>query len=132
MEEYLYSEFSKVIISAFYKVYNTLGYGFLERVYENSLRFELEDRGFTVEQQKPINVYYNGKLAGVYYADLIVDNKIILELKTVDTLSPENEYQLINYLKATDLEVGLLLNFGKKPQVCRKAFSNENKVPKQQ
>jgi len=127
MEEYLYADLSKQIIGAFYKVYNTLGYGFLEKVYLNSLKIELEDIGIVVEKQKQIMVYYKSKQVGEYYAALIVENKIILELKAAETLVEEHEFQLINYLRATEIEVGLLLNFGKKPQISRKIFTNENK-----
>jgi GxxExxY protein len=102
-----------------------LGFGFLEKVYENSLKIELEKNGLIVEKQKPINVYYEEHLVGEYFADLVVDNKIIIELKAAESLCEEHELQLINYLKATDFELGLLLNFGKKPEVRRKIFSNQ-------
>lgn len=127
MEEYLHSELTKEIISAFYEVYNTLGYGFLEKVYENSLMIELMDRGFKVENQKSINVYFKGRITGEYFADIVVEDKVILELKAVEKLNEEHEFQLINYLKASQIEIGLLLNFGKNPQICRKVFSNKNK-----
>lgn len=123
-EPYLYKDLTSAIISCFYDVYNTLGYGFLEKVYENALKIELERNGLSVEKQKPIAVYYKDHLVGEYFADLIVENKVILELKTAETICEEHEYQLINYLKATEIEVGLLLNFGKKPQVRRKIFTN--------
>jgi len=125
--EYKFSELTNNIINCFYKVYNKLGYGFLEKVYENSLNYELESKGLSVESQKPIKVYYREQLVGEYFADLIVDNKIIIELKANKFLSPEDEAQILNYLKATKYEVGLLLNFGKKPEVKRKIFSNEKK-----
>lgn len=120
----MYKDLTSAIISCFYDVYNTLGYGFLEKVYENALKIELERNGLSVEKQKPIAVYYKDHLVGEYFADLIVENKVILELKTAETICEEHEYQLINYLKATEIEVGLLLNFGKKPQVRRKIFTN--------
>ena len=125
--EYKFSELTDNIIHCFYKVYNKLGYGFLEKVYENSLKYELESKGFSVESQKPIKVYYREQLVGEYFADLIVEDKIIIELKANKFLSPEDEAQILNYLKATKYEVGLLLNFGKKPEVKRKIFSNETK-----
>ena len=125
--EYNFSELTDNIINCFYKVYNKLGYGFLEKVYENSLNYELESKGLSVESQKPIKVYYREQLVGEYFADLIVDDKIIIELKANKFLSPEDEAQILNYLKATKYEVGLLLNFGKKPEVKRKIFSNEKK-----
>lgn len=126
MEEYLHQELTSKIISCFYKVYNTLGFGFLEKVYENAMLIELNESGLTTERQKPISVFYNEKLVGEYFADLIVDSKVIIELKAAESLIEEHELQLINYLKATDVEVGLLLNFGKKPEVRRKILSNKN------
>lgn len=127
MSEYLYQELTSNIISCFYKVYNTLGFGFLEKIYENALLFELSKSGLFVERQKPIKVYYEDKLVGEYFADLIVEDKVIIELKAVDALIEEHELQLINYLKATEIEVGLLLNFGKKPEIRRKIFTNTKK-----
>jgi GxxExxY protein len=125
MDNYKHSELTEKIIKAFYKVYNTLGYGFLEKVYENAIYIELEAIGFNIKKQEPIKVYYEGKEVGVYFADLIVNNTIIIELKATEYLIEENESQLINYLKATEMEVGLLLNFGKKPEVKRKVYSNK-------
>ncbi|MEM9024420.1 MAG: GxxExxY protein [Bacteroidota bacterium] len=113
------------ILKAFYQVYNTLGYGFLEKVYQNALIMELREMGFHCEQQCPIRVYYKSKKVGEYYADIIVDDCIILELKAASALVEAHEYQLINYLKATEIEVGLLLNFGQTPEFKRKVFSNE-------
>lgn len=127
MSEYLHQELTSRIISCFYKVYNTLGFGFLEKVYENALLIELTTNGLYVERHKPIKVHYEEKLVGEYFADLIVDNKIILELKAIEFLIEEHELQLINYLKATDIELGLLLNFGKKPEIRRKIFSNNQR-----
>ena len=103
-----------------------MGYGFLEKVYENALFLELKKLGLRVEKQFPIKVFYGGEQVGVYYADLLVEQCIILELKAAESIVQENEYQLINYLKATEIEVGLLLNFGKKPQFKRKIFTNKN------
>ncbi|TSA28557.1 GxxExxY protein [bacterium] len=123
--KYINSELTEEIISCFYKVYNTLGYGFLEKVYENAMKIELEKKGFSIESQKSIQVIYTGEIVGNYFADIIVNNMIILEIKANDVLVEENEIQLINYLKATNLEVGLLLNFGKKPEIKRKIFSNK-------
>ena len=115
------------IIKAFYKVYNELGYGFLEKVYENALALELESIGLRVARQRPIKVYYLGRQVGDYYADLIVEGLIIIELKCAEALCEANEAQLLNYLKATDSEVGLLLNFGPKPAFRRKIFTNDKK-----
>lgn len=125
--ELLFKEEAKRIIKCFYDVYNTLGYGFLEKVYENAMLIELSNAGFSVEKQKPINVYYDGKKIGEYFADIIVNGCIFLELKAAEYLAEEHEYQLINYLKATDIELGILLNFGKEPQFKRKVFS-KNKI----
>jgi len=113
------------IIKAFYKVYNTLGYGFLEKVYENALIIELENNGLNVEAQKPISVLYENRVVGDYFADLCVAGTVIIELKASETLSKAHETQLINYLKATGIEVGLLLNFGKKPEFVRKVFTTK-------
>ena len=125
MEEYLYAELTKKIIGAFFTVRNILGYGFLEKVYENALKIELEKQGYQVNQQKPINVYYEKIPVGEYYADLVVNDEVILELKSVDCLCEEHEAQLINYLRASEMKVGLLLNFGKKVEVRRKISSRK-------
>lgn len=126
----LHQEITEKIIRAFYKVYNTLGYGFLEKVYEHAMRIELKKMGMKVEEQKNIRVYYEGYEIGDYYADLIVDDLVIIELKAAESLCEEHEMQLINYLRATNIEVGLLLNFGKKPEFKRKIFMNINKNPR--
>lgn len=123
LDNFRHSEITEKIIKAFYIVYNTLGYGFLEKVYENALYIELLKMGLVVEKQKQIKVYYYEKEVGVYFADLSIENCIIVELKAAECLCEEHEYQLINYLKATEFEVGLLLNFGKKPELRRKVFS---------
>ena len=125
--ESLYKEKTESIIAGFYKVYNSLGYGFLEKVYENALRIELKNSGHSVQTQFPITVYYENHNVGNYFADLLIDDKIILEIKTVETLKDEHECQLINYLKATEYEIGLLLNFGKKPEIKRKIYTNNLK-----
>jgi GxxExxY protein len=115
------------IIGIFYKVFNALGYGFLEKVYENAMIIELERERVPVISQAPIKVSYEGKVVGEYFADMLVDGKVIVEIKAGHSLAPEHEAQLLNYLKATDAEVGLLLNFGPKPQVKRKVFDNIRK-----
>jgi GxxExxY protein len=124
-ENYKHSELTEKVIKAFFKVYNTLGFGFLEKVYENALFIELKSMGLFAEKQRRIKVIYEEQQVGDYYADLIVDEKVIIELKAAEALCEEHEFQLINYLKATEIEVGLLLNFGKKPQFKRKVFSNK-------
>ena len=123
----LYKEKTDKILKVFYKVYNKLGYGFLERVYQNALLIELRKMGFVCESEQPISVYYEGEQVGFYRADIIVDGCIIIENKAAGALVLDNEYQLINYLKATGMEVGLLLNFGKEPEFKRKIFTNDRK-----
>ena len=125
--ELLHKELSDEIIKAFFDVYNELGYGFLEKVYQNSLYTELKCRGFKVEAQKQIKVFYKHKEVGEYYADLIVNDLIILELKAAEVIVKEFEFQIINYLRATNIEVGLLLNFVTKPEFRRKVFENTRK-----
>lgn len=115
------------IIRSFYKVYNTLGYGFLEKVYENALMIELRNLGLHAVAQQPVDVYYEEERVGHYVADIIVENLVIVELKGGDWLIEDHEAQLTNYLRATDKEVGLLLGFCKKPNFKRKIFDNELK-----
>lgn len=122
---YLYSDLTDEIISCFYKVYNTLGYGFLEKIYEKSLLLELKNNGLSCEAQKPIKVYYNNEIVGEYFADIVVEDKIILELKASEIMLDQYNCQLINYLKATGIELGLVLNFGKKPEISRKIFTKK-------
>ncbi len=122
-----YEDTTGKIIKAFYNVYNELGYGFLEKVYENAMAIEISNMGLGVKQQFPIKVFYGESQIGEYYADLLVEDKVIIELKAADGIAPEHEAQLLNYLKATDIEVGLLLNFGPKAQFKRKIFDNELK-----
>jgi GxxExxY protein len=123
----LHCDLTELILKSFYKVYNVLGYGFLEKVYENALKLELANVGLNPVTQKNIKVQYFGREVGDYYADIVVNDLVIVELKAAESLCEEHEAQLINYLKATDKEVGLLLNFGKKPEFKRKIFMNENK-----
>lgn len=113
-------DLTKMIIGCAYKVHNTLGSGFLEKVYENALRIELEKLGRRVKQQEPINVRYEGQVVGEYYADLWVDDSVVIELKAVQTLIKRHEVQLVNYLAATNIDNGLLLNFGSSVEVKRK------------
>jgi len=123
----IHSDLTERIIRSFYTVYNTLGYGFLEKVYENAMVLELQKSGFQVSQQLPIEVYYEGKTVGRYYADIVVNDIIILELKTAETIREEHKFQLLNYLRATEHEIGLLLNFGKSPEIKRVIFTNNRK-----
>ena len=122
-----HNEITNKIIGAFYTVYNSLGYGFLEKVYQNALAIELQKSGLQVTTQFPANVYYDGQIVGAYFADLLVEEQVIVELKAARNLLPEHEAQLLNYLNATRCEVGLLPNFGIKPQVRRKIFDNDRK-----
>jgi GxxExxY protein len=122
-----YADVTEKIIGAFFTVYNRLGYGFSEKVYENALVLELQKAGLKVEQQKRITVYYDGQVVGEYAADIVANEVVIIELKAVRQLLKEHEAQLLNYLKATMIEVGLLLNFGPKAEFKRKVYDNERK-----
>ncbi|MEM7346271.1 MAG: GxxExxY protein [Chloroflexota bacterium] len=113
-------EITKIIIGAAFKVHNTLGVGFLEKVYENALKIELLKQGVGLQQQVSIQVLYEGEVVGDYYADLWVENRIIVELKAVEDLHERHEVQLVNYLAATGIDTGLLINFGSSVQVKRK------------
>lgn len=109
-----------MIIGCAYKVHNTLGTGFLEKVYENALMIELKNSGLDAKQQVGIPVSYKDIIVGDYYADIIVEDEIILELKAVENLAKIHEVQLVNYLHGTGLEIGLLINFGRSVEVKRK------------
>ena len=122
-----HEELTEKIIKGFFNVYNTLGYGFLEKVYENALFVELTQMNLKVERQKRISVYYKEHIVGNYAADLVVEDLVICELKANEILFEDGGYQLVNYLRATKLEVGLLLNFGKKPELKRKIYDNDKK-----
>ena len=113
-------DLTRTIIGCAYKVHNALGTGFLEKVYENALRIELDKMGFTIKQQEPIAVLYDGQVVGDYYPDLWIDGRIIVEVKAVQTLAKEYEVQLVNYLTATGVDDGLLINFGPSVQIKRK------------
>jgi GxxExxY protein len=115
------------IISVFFAVYNELGHGFLESVYEEAMTISLRDSGLKVERQVPLQVWYRGQKVGDFKADMLVENAVLLELKCARTFEPVHEAQLLNYLKATEIEVGLLFNFGPCPQFRRLAFDNQRK-----
>jgi GxxExxY protein len=121
---YLHSELTGQVIRLFFKVYNKLGSGFLEKVYEHALIIELKKAGIPFLQQAPINVFYDSTKIGLYYADLLIDEKVIVEIKACEYLLETHEAQLVNYLKATEIEVGLLLNFGPEPEIKRRLLSN--------
>ena len=124
-EKYKHSEITGLILKAFFKVYNTLGYGFLEKVYENSMLIELRKMGLECSNQLPIQVFYDDHVVGDYIADILVEEEVIVELKAIETLAPIHEAIVVNYLKGTELEVGLLLNFGPKPEYKRRVLTKE-------
>ena len=124
---YLHSDITEKIIKAYYRVYNNLGFGFLEKVYENAMVIELKKEGLFVKPQQSIKVFYDEHEIGFYIADIIINDCVIIEIKVAESLCEEHEAQLLNYLKATEIEVGLLLNFGKKAELKRKVFSDEFK-----
>lgn len=119
----LHSDITSLVIKAFFNVYNTLGFGFLEKVYQNSLLLELKNLGLDCSASVPIDVYYHNYRVGHYVADIIVNDLVIIEIKAAESISNEHEAQIINYLKATNIEVGMLLNFGKTAQFKRRVFS---------
>ncbi len=126
-DNFKHSDITAIIIKAFYNVYNQLGYGFLEKVYENALLIELRKSGFECIAQYPVEVYYDNSKVGFYIADIIVNCCVIIEVKAAEAICEEHEAQLVNYLRATDIEVGMLVNFGKKADFKRKVFSSEFK-----
>jgi GxxExxY protein len=128
MKKYKQREITEKIIGAAYKVHNTFGSGFLERVYQNSLVIELRTQGFSVDVEKPITVYYCDEVVVNYVADIIVDGKDLLEIKAVKELSKIHEVQLVNYLKATGIEVGLLINFGRSVSIKRRIMDKNKSV----
>jgi GxxExxY protein len=125
MENYKHNEITEKIIGAAYKVHNTLGSGFLEKVYQNSLVIEIRALGFGVEVEKPMKVYYHGEVVGNYVADIIVDGKVLLEIKAIKELSGIHEAQILNYLKATGIGVGLLINFDRSVNIKRRIMDKE-------
>jgi GxxExxY protein len=127
MTTYLYKNLSDTIIKIFFEVYNDLGYGFLEKIYQNAMYLELKSKGYKVEANKRISVYYKNQPVGEYFADIVVNDVIILELKACECLMDVHKAQLINYLKATETEIGLLLNFGEKPEIKRFIYTNDRK-----
>jgi len=126
-DNYNHSYITSKIIKAYYNVYNKLGFGFLEKVYEKSMLIELQKSGLCCERQYLIIVYYDEDKVGEYFADILVEDSVIIELKVAESLCQEHEVQLINYLKVTEIEVGILWNIGKEPDFKRKVFSKEFK-----
>ena len=127
MADLIHKEISKPILRIFYDVYNELGYGFLEKVYQNAMYFELKSQGYKVEAQKQIKVFFKNQLVGEFYADLLIEDTIIVELKACEYLISSHVAQLMNYLKSTQIEVGLLLNFGETPEFKRLVYTNNRK-----
>jgi GxxExxY protein len=128
MADLLHKSITDSILKVYYEVYNELGSGFLEKVYQNAMYFELIARGYKVEAQKQIKVYFKQQLVGDYIADLLVENKVIVELKACELLMNVHVAQTMNYLKATEIEVGLLLNFGEEPEFKRFIYTNNRKI----
>jgi GxxExxY protein len=124
----LHRDLTKRIVGAFYDVYNELGYGFLESVYEGSMEIALRHAGLVVQRQVPVMVKFRGEQAGVFKADMLVEGKVLVELKAAKALEPAHEAQTLNYLKATEIEVALLFNFGPRPEFKRLVFDNERKA----
>ncbi len=122
-----HEELTGQVIEIFYNVYSELGCGFLENVYARAMVIELERAGLNVEAEKAIPVYFRGQEVGEYFADIVVEGKVILELKAAKILGPEHTAQILNYLKATEIEVGLLLNFGPQPKLKRYTYDNHRK-----
>jgi GxxExxY protein len=130
MKNFPHQELTKSIIGIYYNVYNELGFGFLEKVYHKALLIELKNNGYKIDSEKKLNVYYKNEIVGEYIPDIIINDSVIVELKCVEYLTDIHENQLLNYLNATDCEVGLILNFGKDPQFIRKIFTNDLKKKK--
>jgi GxxExxY protein len=121
-------ELTKKVIGCAFKVHNSLGSGYLEKVYENALRIKLSRAGLGVEQQIPIQVYYQGEVIGDFVSDLLVEKRLVVELKAIEKLTKLHEAQLVNYLTATGLDIGLLIDFGKSVQIKRKYKNFKPKV----
>ena len=119
----VFGSLSRRVIGAFYETYNELGHGFLESVYETALAIRLEESGFQIKRQVPIAVRFHRQVVGHFRADMLVDDRLLIEIKAAAQIAPAHEAQLINYLKATRISVGLLLNFGPRPEFRRRVFS---------
>ncbi len=123
-----HNELTSSIIGIFYNIYNELGYGFLEKVYHNAFVIALREAGFNVESNKKIEVHFRNQIVGEYYADLVVNETVIIELKSVEYLTEAHENQILHYLRSTEMELGLLFNFGSKPEFKRKIYDNHRKL----
>ena len=122
MNEYKHSEITEKIIAAAYAVHKELGYGFLEKVYKSALIIELENLPLECRAEAPMQVFYRNRLVGEFFADIIVEDKVVIEVKAVSKIDPAHEVQLVNYLKASGISVGLLINFGTSVEVKRRVF----------
>ena len=127
MGNLLHKNLSDTILKIYFEVYNGLGYGFLEKVCQDAMYLELKSQGYKVKAQKQIKVYYKSQLIGDYFADLLIENSIILEPKACRCLLDEHKSQLLNYLKATDVKIGLVLNFETTPEFKRSIYTNDRK-----
>ena len=125
--QFIHRELAEKVIGVFYDVYNELGFGFLESVYQSAIIQALRSVGLKADGQTKLPVYFRGIVVGDYIADIVVESKLLLELKAADDLASAHDAQLLNYLKATTVELGLLLNFGPKPKIKRLVFSNDRK-----
>jgi GxxExxY protein len=123
-----HADLTSAILRAFFDVYNELGHGFLESVYENALTLVLKERGFRVDNQLPVPVWYRGTKVGEFRADMLIEGKVFLEIKAVRSIDRAHEAQLMNYLRATHVEIGFVLNFGLEAQFKRMAFHNSRKA----
>jgi GxxExxY protein len=119
-KNFLHAELTERVIACAYDVYNQLGFGFSEKVYENAMMIKIAQKGLEAVQQAPVNVFFEKQLVGEFFPDILVENKIIVELKAVSTLLKAHEAQLVNYLKATGMKVGLLVNFGERLKIVRR------------
>jgi GxxExxY protein len=126
-QKMLHHALTEKIIGVFYDVYNELGHGFLESIYETAMVIALREKGLTVEQQVEVPVWFRGNKIGTFFADLFVEGVVIVELKAVRSIDPAHEAQLLHYLRSTEIELGLLLNFGVRPEIKRKIFDNPRK-----
>ena len=129
-QDHPHSQITGKVIKGAYNVYNKLGFGFLESVYEKAIHIELKNLGLSVTRQVPIEVFFDEEQVGDFRADIIVDEAVIVEIKAAEGLHEKHEAQLLNYLKATDIELGLLINFGEEIQIKRRIFSNKRKNSK--
>jgi GxxExxY protein len=116
-QDFKYKELTEKIIDIFYKVYNKLGYGFLEKVYKDAMMIEFKKEGIPSISQSGIRVFYKGEIIDEHYSDILVDNKVVVRIKAAKVLVEDNEEQLLHCVKATDIEAGLLINFGTKPEI---------------